>query len=102
MGAKRRQFALEFKLEAVRLVVEGERPVPEVARELGIRVDIVRRWVEEASGRVGHGDGDAFPGHGKRSGKDEEIYRLRCELELVKQERDFLKKAAAYFAKEPR
>lgn len=102
MGAKRRQFTREFKLEAVRLVVEEERPIAEVSRELGVRADTLRRWVEAAAGRAGLSGGEIFPGHGKRSGKDEEIHRLRAELELVKQERDFLKKAAAYFAKDPR
>jgi transposase len=43
--------------------------------------------------------GDVFPGNGKRTTKDEELAALRRELEMVKQERDFLKKAAAYFAK---
>jgi transposase len=102
MGAKRRQFTREFKLEAVRLVVEEERSAAEVGRELGVRADTLRRWVESAAGRAGLGADEIFPGPGKRSGKDAELYRLRAELELVKQERDFLKKAAAYFASQKR
>ena len=102
MGASRRTFSREFKLEAVRLVTEGGRRPSEVARELGVRADTLRRWVEAAAGQAGLGAEAIFPGHGKRSSKDEEIHRLRAELELARQERDFLKKAAAYFAKESR
>lgn|SRR5688572_1466567 len=102
MGAKRRQFTREFKLEAVRLVSESDQPLPEVARELGIRADILRRWLEEAASRTGLEDGTLFPGNEQPGGLKAEIRRLRRELELVRQERDFLKKAAAYFAKESR
>jgi transposase len=99
MGAKRRQFTREFKLEAVRLVSEGGKPLSHWAKELGVRRDILQRWKNEAEGRAAE---DAFPGQGRGSGPEEEIRRLRRELELVKQERDFLKKTAAYFAKESR
>jgi transposase len=102
MAAKRRQFTPEFKLEAVRLVTEGDRSVTHVARELGIRPDMLRTWRRQVEGRAGLGPGEVFPGNGNLTGQDEEIRRLRRELEQVKQERDFLKKAAAYFAKESR
>ena len=102
MGAKRRQFTREFKLEAVRMLSEGDQPLPEVARELGIRADILRRWLEEAASRTGLEDGTLFPDSGRPSAPQAEIRRLRRELEMVRQERDFLKKAAAYFAKESR
>lgn len=102
MGATRRTFTREFKLEAVRLVVEEERSAADVARELGVRSDTLRRWVEAAAGQAGLGSEAIFPGKGKKGGKDAELQRLRAELELVKQERDFLKKAAAYFAKDTR
>lgn len=102
MGASRRTFTREFKLEAVRLVLEEERAATEVARELGIRPDTLRRWVEATAGEAGLGAEAIFPGRGKKGGKDAELQRLRAELELVKQERDFLKKAAAYFAKDTR
>lgn len=48
MAGKRRQFTLEFKLEAVRLVDEGERPLAQVARELGIRAGMLRTWRRQA------------------------------------------------------
>lgn len=102
MAAKRRQFTAEFKLEAVRLVTEGSRPLAQVARELGIRPDMLRTWKRQTEGRAGLTPGEVFPGKGNLTGQDEEIRRLRRELEQVRQERDFLKKAAAYFAKESR
>lgn len=99
MGEKRRQFTREFKLEAVRLASGGEKTPEQVARELGIRGDMVRSWMKQVEGRAGSECKDVFPGNGKLTSKDEEIRALRRELEVVKQERDFLKKAAAYFAK---
>ena len=97
MADKRRQFTREFKLEAVRLVVEEKQPVAQVARHLGIRPDMLRAWRLE--GRAGLSPEEAFPGHGHAATPDEEVRRLRREVERLRQERDFLKKAAAYFAK---
>lgn len=102
MGEKRRQFTREFKLEAVRLVTEEGRSTSQVARELGIRREMIRKWRQQAESRSGLGGTDVFPGHGKLSSQDEEIRRLRRELEMARQENAFLKKAAAYFAKESR
>lgn len=99
MGAKRRQFSREFKVEAVRLATNGEKRPEQVARELGIRADVLRSWIRQSEGRAGLLDGDVFPGNGNLTSKDEEIRALRRELDVVRQERDFLKKAAAYFAK---
>ena len=99
MAEKRRQFTREFKLEAVRLISSGERKLEELARDLGVRPDILRGWRKQAEGRAGLKKDDVFPGNGKLTSKDEELRALRRELEEVKQERDFLKKAAAYFAK---
>jgi transposase len=99
MAEKRRQFTREFKLEAVRMVSNGERKVAELARDLGVRPDILKGWIRQAEGRAGLKQDDVFPGNGKLTSKDEELRSLRRELEEVKQERDFLKKAATYFAK---
>jgi transposase len=101
MGAeKRRQFSRDFKLEAVRLVTDGRRPVAEVARELKIRADMLHKWLRAAGGAPST---DAvFPGNGKLSAQDEEIRQLRRELAQVREERDILKKATAYFAKQSR
>lgn len=93
MAEKRRQFTREFKLEAVRLISRGERKLGEPARELGMRSDFLRGWRKQAEGRAGLKNDDIFPGNGKLTSKDEELRALRGELERVKQERDFLKKA---------
>ena len=102
MSGKRRQFTSEFKLEAVRLANESEKSLTRVARELGIRPDMLRTWRRQAESRAGLTPGDAFPGNGKLTSQEEEIRRLRRELEQAKQENAFLKKAAAYFARESR
>ncbi len=93
---KRKDFSPEFKQEAVRLLDAGEKPPADLARELGVRRNQLYKWKEEVTK---HG-ADAFPGMGRRSAAKDEVVRLRKELERVKEERDILKKAAAYFAKE--
>ena len=91
---KRKRFTKEFKLEAVRLLNKGDRPAAELARELGINRNQLYKWQDEVAGR-----GEA--GQGRPAGdKDAEIARLKRELERVREERDILKKAALYFAKE--
>ena len=98
MAEIRRQFSREYKLEAVQLITEGRRTPGEVARELGIRADMLRRWKREAETLPGA----VFPGHGNGGGVEEELRRLRRENEVLRQEREILKKAAAFFAKELR
>jgi transposase len=101
MGEKRRAFTREFKSEAVRLVHSG-RGASEVAREIGVRADVLRAWVAQADGRAGmSGEGPA-KGALTRTEQEEEIRKLRREVETLKEERDFLKKAAAYFASGPK
>jgi len=99
MAKVRRQFSAEYKQEAVRLVDEG-RSILDVARSLGIRTDMLRKWRQQFT-TAAHPQ-DAFPGHGKLTSQDEEIRRLRRENEVLRQERDFVKKAAVFFAKESR
>jgi transposase len=99
---KRRQFSSEFKLEAVRQVTEGRKPPAQVARELGIRPDMLRTWRRQAEGRAGLAPADVFPGNGQLPGAEAELRRLRRELEIARQEVAFLKKAATYFARESR
>lgn len=99
MAEKRRQFTREFKLEAIRMITSGERKVDELARDLGVRPATLRDWLKSAEGRAGLAKEDVLPGAGKLTSKDEEIRALRRQLEEMTQERDFLKKAAAYFAK---
>jgi transposase len=102
MTTTRRQFTSEFKIEAVRLVTEGGRSVAQVARELGIRPDMLRNWKRQAQGRAGLASSDVFPGTGQWPSQEQELHRLRRENERLRQERDLLKKAAAYFAKDVR
>ena len=95
----RRQFTQEFKLEAVRLAAQGDRRASAVARELGIRPDMLRQWRRQAEGRAGRGAADVFPGNGKLTSQDEEIRRLRRENARLQEERDILGKATAFFAR---
>jgi transposase len=94
MGESRRRFKREFKLEAVRMVVEGGHRVSEVARDLDLRPDMLRRWQHEFE----EDQPQAFPGQGHLKPDEEEMRRLRRELERVREERDILKKALAIFS----
>jgi len=98
----RRQFTQEFKLEAVRLATVGGRPLREVARDLTLRPEVLRQWKRQAEARAGNRPGDVFPGNGKLISQDEEIRRLRRECAQLREERDILGKATAFFAKNPR
>jgi transposase len=96
-GRQRQRFNKEFKLEAVRLLELGQKPGTQLALELGIRRNLLYKWQKELQGK---GD-TAFRGQGRKPlDQRSEIERLKAELEKVTEERDILKKAAAYFAKE--
>ncbi len=91
---ERRRFTNEFKLEAVGLAERGDRPIAQVARELGLNETTLHRWI----GR-----------YGRRAGaqritpeEHEELIRLRREMRRVTEERDILKKAVSIFSKELR
>ena len=92
----RRQFSREFKREAVQLVTERGASIAQAARDLDLHVTVLRRWVRQVRS---HPE-TAFPGHGQMKADDEEVRRLRHEVSKLKAERDILKKAAAYFAKD--
>jgi len=102
MAEPKRKFTPEFKLEAVRLAAAGDKPLAQVARELGILPNLLRNWRRQVESQAGQQTTNVFPGHGQLSSQDEELRRLRREVESLRQERDFLKKTAAYFAKESR
>ena len=85
--SKRKQFSSEFKREAVRLVTEGGLSIAQVSRDLGLNDNMVSRWKKEAEKNGQH----AFPGQGHP--QDEELSRLRREVEVLRQEREILKKA---------
>lgn len=100
----RREFTPEFKLEAVRLATSGEQSLAQVARDIGVHENLLRSWKRSALALSSRAS-DVFPGNGKNGqvvSPDEEIRRLRRELVVARQERDFLKKATAFFAKESR
>jgi transposase len=94
--ARRQRFTKEFKLEAVRLLKQSGRPGVEIARERGIRRNRLYKW----AGQLERQADNAFPGSGRQSGASAEMTRLRRENERLREERDILKKAAAYFARE--
>ena len=96
MARTRRTYTPEFKAEAIKLVTEQGYSVAEAARSLGLRDNLIRNWK-----RALHDQGEhAFPGQGKLSPFEEENRRLRAENQRLVAERDLLKKATAFFARE--
>jgi transposase len=89
MGKARRRFDEAYAREAVRFLEETGRPLAQVARELGISEQSLSRWRQ----KYGTGTGEALT-----PSEAAELRRLRREVEILRQERDFLKKATAYFA----
>jgi len=93
---KRQTFSPAFKTEAVRLLERGEKPAAELARELGVKRNQLYKWQAQAAA---HGK-EAFPGSGRQPKPADELARVKRELARVTEERDILKKAVTYFAKE--
>jgi transposase len=99
MNKRRRRYSAEFKEEALALYEASDKTLAEVEEELGISPGLLRRWRM----RVLADGADAFPGNGRLKPEDEELRRLRRENEVLRQERDILKKAIAIFSeKRPR
>jgi transposase len=96
MAKKRRTYTREFKAEAVKLITEQGRSVADAARSLGIGENLLRTWKQALAAGGEH----AFPGHGKLPALEEEVRRLRAENKRLQAERDILKKATAFFARE--
>jgi transposase len=96
MARPRRTYTAEFKTEAVKLITEQGYSVAEAARSLGIHETLLRSWKHALQDK---GD-QAFPGQGKLPAVEEELRRLRADNKRLLAERDILKKAAAFFAKE--
>ena len=93
---KRKQYTKEFKLDAVSLVTEQGYSRTEAARRLEINAGMLGRWVKEQA----DDDGQAFRGHGKMTPEQEELKRLRAQIKRLEMEKDILKKATVFFAKE--
>jgi transposase len=96
MAKARRTFTPEFKVQAVKLVTERGKSVAEVARDLDLGESLLRSWKDALAA-----DGaSAFPGRGNPPALEEELRRLRAENKRLVMERDILKKATAFFARE--
>jgi len=93
---RRRKFSDEYKREAVQMALQPGVTKSQVARELGVNANLLGRWCRDyqANGAA------AFPGQGKP--RDEEMASLKRDLSRVKKERDFLREAATFFAREPK
>ncbi|HLD09145.1 MAG TPA: transposase [Methylophilaceae bacterium] len=103
-GRRRQKFSKEFKLNAVKLLQAGQKPATQLALELGIRRNLLYKWAETLAEHQGNsetafnGPGRNKLGHRKDTLKAENA-RLKRELKRMTEERDILKKAAAYFTK---
>ena len=93
---KRRKFSPEFKAETVRLVNESGKTIAQLARDLDLHESSIHKWVKQARIDGGGGNGELT------TDEREELRRLRQENRVLKMEREILKKATAFFAKESR
>lgn len=94
---KRTSYSKEFKVEAVRLLEIGDKKPADLARELGVSRNKLYQWREQLKGKNAD---EAFPGQGRRGAESAELAALRRENARLKEELEFLKKAAKFFAKE--
>lgn len=109
-GRQRRVFTAEFKVEAVRRMAERRAAgvaLKQIARELDVRDDLLRKWQRQVGERAGAGraapaPAAVFPGPGRLPADQEELRRLERENARLKQELAFVKSAAVYFARESR
>ena len=96
MQKTQKTYTPEFKREAVRLAESSGKPITHIAHELGISDTSIQKFRKDLAE---HGQ-EAFPGSGHQTAEVEEVRRLKRELEIVKQERDILKKAIGIFSRE--
>jgi transposase len=96
--SKRKTYPREFKIEAVKRVIEDRVPQAHVARELGISINTLAGWKRACL----DDPEQSFPGNGRQKADDAEKTRLRREIARLREELEILKKAAAYFAKHSR
>lgn len=100
MRKNRKTYTEEFKVEAVKLLLENQQTLKAIADNLGIGVSTLTRWKSNYL-KANQDSKMAFPGKGKLSPHDAELKALKKENEQLKRERDILKKAMAYFAQVP-
>jgi transposase len=93
---KRKKYSKEFKLDAISLVIEQNYSCSEAAKSLGLAPNILGRWIKEHQAD----DGQAFRGNGKLTPEQEEIRKLKAKVKSLEMEKDILKKATVFFAKE--
>jgi transposase len=93
MARTRAPYPPEFKSEAVSLVRNSEKPVSQIARDLGVSVESLRTWVRRDEIESGEREG-------LKEAEREELSRLRRDIRVLREEREILKKAAAFFARE--
>jgi transposase len=99
-GTERRNYSKEFKAEAAALAEKREKPISQIANDLGVNESVLRRWMQQAR-EAEQGGLPPFPGHGRP--RDEELTRLRKEVKALRKANEILKKAAVIFAQtEPR
>ena len=96
MAKNQKTYTREFKIEAVRLLERTGKSQTEIERELGIGSSNLSRWKKE----FGEQGEEAFPGRGRLSPEEERIRQLEREIEILRQERDILKKAVAIFSQQ--
>ena len=85
-------------MQSVRLVIDQGRTIVDVAKSLGVSESVLSQWKRNYATL----STEAFPGNGKRTAHDDEVWQLKKKLSRTEQERDILKKALAYFAIDPR
>ena len=98
MAKQQKTYTKEFKLEAVQLVKSSGKPMSQVAQELGVSDSALSKWCKQLTEQ---GE-QAFPGSGHQTTQEEELHRLKRELEITRQERDILKKVVSIFSRESR
>lgn len=93
---KRKKYTKEFKLDAISLVRDQNLNIAEASRNLGVSAQILGRWIKEEENE----NGQAFRGNGKMTPDQEEIRKLKAQVKRLEMEREILKKATVFFAKE--
>ena len=92
----RKKYTKEFKLDAISLVRDQNLNIAEASRNLGVSPQMLGRWIKEEESE----DGQAFRGNGKLTAEQEEIRKLKAQVKRLEMEREVLKKATVFFAKE--